>query len=157
MKTFGLLLAVAVASAFSLHAENAADIYSTAKLKEVEAKLIKETKASGKGFASETLNKYGNHYTMLAHREQTGSSEVHQKESDFFFVVTGDATLTTGGTVVKPTTSGPGEIRGTGISGGKDQKLAPGDVVHIDAGVPHQLKLKTGTLFTYFVIKVIQP
>lgn len=128
------------------------DIYSPSEIQSLTTKLA-EKKAP---FSSESLKKYGNHYTMLAHREATGSSEVHEKEADVFVITSGSGTLLTGGTVVKPHTEKPGEIRGTGINGGEKHTVEQGDIIHIPAGVPHQLILKTGQPITYFVVKVIE-
>jgi mannose-6-phosphate isomerase-like protein (cupin superfamily) len=113
-----------------------------------------EQKAEDGGSASAKLAEYPNHFTMIALRKRSGSAEVHQKYADFFFVVKGKATLVTGGTVVDPQTSGPGEIGGSSVSGGTRTQLAEGDVVHIPASVPHQLLLPEHGEFVYFVIKV---
>lgn len=128
----------------------AVDIYSVQDLKTAEQKLAQK-KAP---FASQDLARYGNHYTMLAYREATGSSEVHEHEADIFVVKDGTATIVTGGTVVSPKTQKPGEIRGTSITGGERHTLATGDIIHIPAGTPHQLLIEKGKPFTYFVVKV---
>jgi quercetin dioxygenase-like cupin family protein len=59
-----------------------------------------------------------------------------------------------GGTMVAPKTVKPHEVRGSSIEGGETKQLGPGDIVHIPAKIPHQLKIKSGTKFTYTVIKV---
>jgi mannose-6-phosphate isomerase-like protein (cupin superfamily) len=100
------------------------------------------------------LKKYGNHYTMLAYRETTGSSEIHEHEVDIFFVQEGDATILTGGRMIGGHTTKPGELRGTSIEGGTRQPMRTGDVIHIPAGVPHQLLIAPGKPITYFVVKV---
>jgi mannose-6-phosphate isomerase-like protein (cupin superfamily) len=128
----------------------AVDIYSVRDLKAAEGKLAQKKEP----FASQELARYGNHYTMLAYREETGSSEVHEHEADFFVVQQGEATLVTGGKVVNPKTQKPGEIRGSSITGGERHALTTGDIVHIPAGTPHQLLLEKGKPFTYFVVKV---
>jgi len=134
----------------SVGLSQAVDIYSVRDLKTAEGKLAQKREP----FASQDLARYGNHYTMLAHREETGSSEVHEHEADFFVVEEGEATLVTGGKVVNPKTQKPGEIRGSSITGGERHTLATGDIVHIPAGVPHQLLVEKGKPFTYFVVKV---
>ena len=126
--------------------------YSAAELQQMGQRL--GTKLNGAKFASDNLEKYTHSYTMLAHREGTGSAEVHEHEADLFLVVAGGATLVTGGKIVKPRTEKPGEIRGGSIEGGQRQKLSAGDVVHIAPNVPHQLLIETGKPFTYFVMKV---
>ena len=40
------------------------------------------------------------------------------------------------------------------VSGGEKHHVAPGDIVHIPANVPHQMLLDSGKHVTYFVIKV---
>ncbi len=111
-------------------------------------------KATTQRMASDTLEKYGNHLTMLAVRKGNGEPEIHDKMADIFIVETGEATLLVGGKANGAKETSPGELRGGTIEGGQKQKLAPGDVVHIPAGVPHQLLLDGGRMFTYFVIKV---
>ena len=106
-----------------------------------------------KSFASRDLPRFSNHYLMLAQREITGSSEVHEHEADIFVVQAGSATIVTGGTVVDPKTTKPGEIRGKSINGGERHTLSAGDIIHIPAGVPHQILVDKAP-FNYFVIKV---
>jgi mannose-6-phosphate isomerase-like protein (cupin superfamily) len=142
---------VAGVTAFAA-APPAVTYYSAAELQKMGQKL--GTKLNGAKFASDNLEKYAHSYTMLAHREGTGSAEVHEHEADMFLVVAGDATLVTGGKIVKPHAEKLGEIRGESIEGGQRQKLSPGDVVHIAPNVPHQLLIESGQPFTYFVMKV---
>jgi quercetin dioxygenase-like cupin family protein len=46
----------------------------------------------------------------------------------------------------------PGEFRGGTISGGRDYQLAPGDILWIPAGAPHQVTPKGGD-FRYLAFK----
>ncbi|MBV8906205.1 MAG: hypothetical protein JOZ22_21405, partial [Acidobacteriia bacterium] len=110
MKLILLLLGI-------LSAASAADvdIYTTKDFREMEQKLEKK----GAPFASQDLEKYGNHYTMLALREATGSAEVHEREADIFVIETGEAVIQTGGTLINPRKQKPGELRGTGLTGGE--------------------------------------
>jgi quercetin dioxygenase-like cupin family protein len=57
--------------------------------------------------------------------------------------------------VVSPHTEKPGEIRGSSIEGGDRHILGTGDIIHIPAGVPHQLLIDKQKPFTYFVVKVM--
>lgn len=59
----------------------------------------------------------------------------------------------TGGKVVDPKPTGPGEIRGASIEGGETRVLKPGDVVVVPHGVPHWFREVQGPL-TYYVVKV---
>jgi mannose-6-phosphate isomerase-like protein (cupin superfamily) len=126
-------------------------IWSAADLHGLESKLAK--KIDGQHFASQPLEKFGNHYTMLAYRQGNGSAELHETEADVFVVQSGTAKLLVGGKIVNPKTTAPHEIRGTSIEGGEEKPLAAGDIVHIPAKVPHQLLL-TSKEFAYFVLKV---
>jgi mannose-6-phosphate isomerase-like protein (cupin superfamily) len=111
-------------------------------------------KMSDKKVASETLATFGNHLTMLAHREGDGEVEVHDKMADVFVIQSGEATLVLGGTVVGAHSGGPGETRGTSITGGEKKTLGVGDAVHISAKVPHQMLVAPGKKVMYFVVKV---
>jgi len=91
---------------------------------------------------------------VIAHPEGAGVAEYHAKQADLFVVQSGDATLVVGGEVVNPKTTAPDEIRGPSIKNGSKKTLHAGDVVHIPAKTAHQLLVKSGTKFTYFVIKV---
>jgi mannose-6-phosphate isomerase-like protein (cupin superfamily) len=128
------------------------NIWKAGELKSEEKRLA--GKMSDKKIASETLASYGNHSTMLAHREGDGEVEVHDKMADVFYVVSGEASLIVGGTVVGGHPTTPGEIRGTSITGGGKKMLGAGDAVHIPAKVPHQMLVANGKKITYFVVKV---
>jgi mannose-6-phosphate isomerase-like protein (cupin superfamily) len=110
--------------------------------------------AETKGSASETIEKYPHHYTMLAFRNRSGGGELHQNYADLFYILDGHATLATGGEVVDPKATGPGETLGASVKGGKSQELKAGEVVHIPAGMPHQMQLTEGETVTYFVVKI---
>jgi len=92
----------------------------------------------------------------VAHRAEPGMVEVHDKETDTFYVLDGSATIVTGGTMVGGTDTGPGQHRGTDINGGKAQRLSKGDVMVIPAGVPHWFK-EVPSSIDYYVVKVIAP
>ncbi len=56
--------------------------------------------------------------------------------------------------MIDPKSSPDGETKGTGIQGGKSQAISVGDVVTVNAGVPHQLLVPAGTVYSALVIKV---
>ncbi|HMF76516.1 MAG TPA: hypothetical protein VK604_12710 [Bryobacteraceae bacterium] len=143
--TLGLL-----AASVLLGAAGPVDIYSAKDLQVMEAKLA-ETHPS---FKSQALKNYGNHYSMLAYREATGSSELHEHEADILVFEEGEGTIITGGKMVDAHTEKPGEIRGKSISGGERHPFGPGCVIHVPAGVPHQVVLEKGKKVAYFVVKV---
>jgi mannose-6-phosphate isomerase-like protein (cupin superfamily) len=131
---------------------SATDIYSPAQLKEMGSALA--AKATATGSAAENLAQYPGHFTMLSYRNQSGHAELHAHHADIFVIVEGSCTLESGGTVVSPQSTGPGETRGAALEHATEKKLQAGDVVHIPAGVPHLMRLEPGAHLLYFVIKV---
>jgi mannose-6-phosphate isomerase-like protein (cupin superfamily) len=89
-------------------------------------------------------------------RTGAGQVEVHEKETDTFYVLDGEATIVTGGTMVGGKVSRPGQQLGTGINGGETRHLVKGDVMVIPAGVPHWFK-EVPKEINYYVVKVIKP
>lgn len=144
------LIFVLVVTVLAAAAPEGVDIYSAKELQGMGQRLSQKRTQ----FTAEDLARYGNHYTMLAHREATGSSELHEHEADIFVIESGEATIITGGKIVNPHAQKAGEIRGTSIEGGERHQLATGDIIHIPAGTPHQLLIDKGKPFTYFVVKV---
>jgi mannose-6-phosphate isomerase-like protein (cupin superfamily) len=67
-------------------------------------------KVNAQKFVSQRLTDYGNHYTMVAHREGNGEAELHETESDLFVVTSGTATLTVGGVLPNARTTAPNEL-----------------------------------------------
>ena len=91
-----------------------------------------------------------------AHRTEAGHSELHEKETDVFYIVDGDATFVTGGKMMGGKLTKPGQWLGTGIEGGTIHHLSKGDVIVIPAGVPHWYKEVPHSV-TYYVVKVLKP
>jgi mannose-6-phosphate isomerase-like protein (cupin superfamily) len=108
----------------------------------------------GNGSAGETLKEYPGHITMLSFRNRDGEAELHENFADLFYVLNGRATMVTGGTIVGGKTAAPGEIRGSSVEGGTRQEMKAGDVVHVPAGLPHQMLVAGDTTVTCFVVKI---
>jgi mannose-6-phosphate isomerase-like protein (cupin superfamily) len=89
------------------------------------------------------------------HREGPGQVEVHDTETDIFYIVEGTATIVTGGTMVGGKQTAPGQHRGTDVQGGETRNLQKGDVMVIPAGIPHWFKAVSPTI-NYFTVKVIK-
>ncbi len=90
-----------------------------------------------------------------SHRTGNGNVEVHEKETDVFYVVDGDATFVTGGTMTGGKTTKPGQMIGTDIKGGETHHLSKGDVIVIPAGTPHWFKEVPHSI-SYYVVKVVK-
>jgi glc operon protein GlcG len=86
-------------------------------------------------------------------RAAPGEVEYHEQTADIMHVVAGTATVRTGGQLVAPRTVTPGELRAASTDGGTDHDLAPGDVLVVPAGVPHQFTAVSDP-FHYLVVKV---
>jgi mannose-6-phosphate isomerase-like protein (cupin superfamily) len=93
-----------------------------------------------------------NYKVMAGRRVAPGEVEIHEKDTDVFYITEGSATFVTGGTAANQHTVSPGEIRAPQIVGGKEHHLNKGDVIVIPNGVPHQFTAVNGT-FLYFVVK----
>lgn len=95
----------------------------------------------------------GAYKVHASRREGEGQAEIHERDTDIVHVLTGSATLITGGSAVAARAVAPEELRGDAIEAGESRRLAPGDVVVIPNGVPHQFK-EVSAPFTYYVVKV---
>ena len=94
-----------------------------------------------------------NYKIMAGHRSGPGTVEIHEKDTDIFYITEGTATFITGGKANEVTQKSPGEFGAKDIAGGDTRHLAKGDVIVIPAGVPHWFT-ETSSPFLYFVVKV---
>ena len=90
----------------------------------------------------------------VARRDGPGEVEIHETETDVFYVLGGIAKLTTGGTARDTHSVAQGEIRGTSIEGGETRSVFKGDVIVIPRAVPHWFLEVTEAPFVYLVVKV---
>ena len=91
-----------------------------------------------------------------SHRDKAGQVEVHEKETDVIYIIEGDATFVTGGTVVGQKQTRAGQFVGTSVQGGETHKLTKGDVIVVPAGIPHWFK-EVPKSVNYYVVKVLKP
>ncbi|MEO8048810.1 MAG: cupin domain-containing protein [Acidobacteriota bacterium] len=98
----------------------------------------------------------GNDYSVAANkRTGPGKVEVHDKETDVFHIMDGEATLVTGGKMIDGKKTRPDQWLGESIDGGTTFKVSKGDVVVVPAGTPHWFKETNG--ISYYTVKVIKP
>ena len=97
-----------------------------------------------------------NYMVHASRRDGPGMAEIHTWETDVIYVLEGSATFVTGGTVVDPKVTEPGQIRGSAIRDGETRRIAKGDVIIVPNGAPHWFKEVQGPLL-YFVVKPISP
>jgi mannose-6-phosphate isomerase-like protein (cupin superfamily) len=152
------LFALALLAASPLLAQSTDPVvHNAADLQQRVAKLTETAKAAPTGFASATIDDYGNDYTMIVVRVHTGDAERHQFWADQFVVSKGTLALVTGGTMLdehaNKNATRTGETLGSGLQGGKEVVLHAGEIAHVPAGVPHWVKVAPGTTTTYLVFK----
>jgi len=142
---FAILLA-ALVSGFTLRAA-AADGAASGVI-QIDSEEVAAAFAKGG-----TLLQTNNYKVMAGRRVASGEVEIHEKDTDVFYITEGAATFVTGGTAANQHTVSPGEIRAPQITGGEVHHLKKGDVIVVPNGVPHQFTAVDGT-FLYFVVKV---
>lgn len=129
------------------HIAGAAEIWSASDLKSSAVKLVPE--AETKGMAGATLGA-----ATLWRRARSGQAELHKTKTDLLVVEEGSATLIIGGTIPDAKATAPNELRGSTIRGGESRRVAPGDIIRIPAGTPHQFVLDKGQSVAYFALKL---
>ncbi len=145
--SFAVLAAIVVLCSQSSAQQPEVDSYTTEHL------IARARQAGEVPLSSEVLKKYSNHYTMLVSRHADGQSEFHEHYADVLIILDGGGQLVTGGTMQGDKETAPGERRGQGILGGSTTTLKTGDIVHIPAGVPHQVRVTPNGSIVYFVVK----
>jgi mannose-6-phosphate isomerase-like protein (cupin superfamily) len=108
------------------------------KASEIQSR-VKAAKLDENKAGLDRVANWGNHSLLLVRREGDGAVEIHETQVDIITVLSGEGTLKVGGTMVDGKTTAPNEIRGKSITGGVSKPMAPGDVFHIPAKVPHQM------------------
>jgi mannose-6-phosphate isomerase-like protein (cupin superfamily) len=135
MKTLSVLIALAAATALFAADPEGFVMY---KASDIVARA-KATKLDDHKAGLDRAGNWGNHGLLIVRREGDGAVETHETQVDVITVVSGEGTLIVGGTMVDGKTTAPNEIRGTSINGGVRKPMAPGDVFHIPAKIPHQM------------------
>ena len=118
------------------------------------ADVVKLTSKVVDGISTNYLVPKGDYRQELVYRISSGVPEVHRDWADHFVVIEGAATLILGGKVVGEHETGPGEKRGTSITGGKEYALTPGTNITVPPGMPHWTVLKPGAHFRAVVFKL---
>jgi mannose-6-phosphate isomerase-like protein (cupin superfamily) len=74
------------------------------------------------------------------------NASVHDKEAELFYVIDGGGTIVTGGKLVNGSRQNADNWTGSGIEGGSAKKIAKGDFVLVQEGVPHWFSTIDGEL-----------
>jgi mannose-6-phosphate isomerase-like protein (cupin superfamily) len=91
---------------------------------------------------------------VLAQRRGSGEVEVHETTNHVFIIVEGEATLVTGGKLVNPKQTAPGQIRAPDVQGGQTHHLTKGDVITIPAKTPHWFKEVPTKTVAYYAVNM---
>jgi mannose-6-phosphate isomerase-like protein (cupin superfamily) len=150
MRKLGALVGVLVVALVATAQEAAKLVYVPAK--QIEADIRKASANNGEQEIN-LIERTADHAGILLRRTEPGKAEVHETETDVWYVIDGGCILVTGGSLIDAKPEGPGQIRGTGISGGTELKIGKGDFIRIPNGVPHWVKKIEDGELVYIVVK----
>lgn len=157
MKHCRLTAAALAAIALPLVAQTSAppsEMITATTLRATGDELLKQARAAKDGIAFKVLLERPDGQEQLAVRVKSGQGEWHHDFADILIGLEGEAEVVTGGTVVNAKETMPGEQRGDSVQGGKRQPFRAGDAIRIEPQTAHQVLLKPGATFRYFVVKV---
>ena len=124
---------------------------SEATVEYFDSATVRRAIATGKPFVAGGDGR--NFKVMSLRRNGPGEVEVHDMDTDIFYVVEGHAAFVTGGTLQGGRHIAPDETRGGTLAGGETRHLSQGDVIVIPKGIPHWFKEVPDSI-EYFVVKV---
>ena len=127
-------------------------IFFSAKQMDSEVHKLPEV---GPGTFRVDLNEYSASKggASVLRRTRPGRAEVHKRLTDMWYVIQGEGTLVTGGSLSQSTETETDEFHGPTITGGEERRIAPGDFVRIPAGVAHWIRKINGNEILYLVVK----
>jgi quercetin dioxygenase-like cupin family protein len=94
-----------------------------------------------------------NYQVSTVTRSGPGQAEIHTTDTDIIYMLSGTATMVTGGTIVEAHNQSPTEIRGAKITGGTTREVRKGELIIIPKGTPHWTTGTDGTV-QLLVVKV---
>ena len=113
-------------------------------------KLLKDDPS---GMYSQVILSREGGLVMITTRDKSGEGETHAGWNDFIIVQEGEARFTLGGTLTGTREVGPGEVRSSGVSGGRTVTLRTGDYIFAPAGTAHRMEVPAGGKVRYIVFK----
>ncbi|HXT73988.1 MAG TPA: cupin domain-containing protein [Candidatus Angelobacter sp.] len=148
---FGLLLAAQAL------AQDTPDKVTFVPAKQVDLAARRSAARLRAGVWYATFNNNKGYTTGVVRRTSATLAEEHASWTDVWYVIRGEGTLVTGGSLIDPSTESPGELRGRAIAGGVERHIAPGDVITVPAGVPHWVRRISGKEIVYLMVKIAAP
>ena len=122
------------------------------------ARQLEDAEARARSIVDPTFHRGVQRLTdsaSLIYRDGPSEAEAHTDRADFIVVREGGGKIVIGGTITRGRSSGPGEIRGEAIEGGKPYTVAAGDSLYIPIGVPHQFLVAPGQHLVTIIVKVV--
>ena len=113
-------------------------------------KLLKDDPS---GLYSQVILSRTGGLVMITTRDKAGEGESHSGWNDFIIVQEGQATFTLGGTLTGTREVAPGEVRSSGITGGRVVTLRPGDYIFVPTDTAHRMEVPAGGKIRYIVFK----
>jgi mannose-6-phosphate isomerase-like protein (cupin superfamily) len=113
-----------------------------------------EKELGDKHMVYQTIGNYQGHSMYLVLRGKTGTSEVHETESDFYISVRGSATFLIGGELTEAEVRPRKQQRGKSVKGGKSHPIEAGDILHVPVAIPHQIVIGPDEPYMYILIKL---
>ena len=117
---------------------------SAADIAAITAKLKAEHK--DQATMGQALLQSGGYNVALEYRTAVANAAVHENDAEFFYVIDGSATLTTGGKLANEKRTNAANLTGTGIEGGQSRRVAKGDFIMVPEGQPHWFSAIDGTV-----------
>lgn len=107
---------------------------------------------AAKGQITQRVLEGGTFSVNVRHIAGAETALQHGTIAEVWVVREGTGIVATGGSLVdQQPGAAAGEFRGSGIRGGTERTISPGDLVYIPPGVPHGIKQSTG--ITYLNIR----
>lgn len=149
---FMLSFAAALSSAAAASVPEGFVLWNAQRAQEVADAL--EKRVGDKSIVYETMGTYKGHSIYLVLRRKTGAAELHETESDLQIGVRGKATFVVGGELVNPQRLPRKQVHGSSIKDGTSYPLAPGDLIHVPPGIPHQIIVEPDQPYIYILVKL---
>jgi mannose-6-phosphate isomerase-like protein (cupin superfamily) len=127
-------------------------VWKADDLKSYEKKL--HSKLNKNHTALERLPGYEGHSVYAVHREGTGLPEAHETTAHLIYVISGEATVIVGGTMIGSRKADAETTLGASVEGGEAKKVHSGDLIHIPLKVPHWFKVADDGQVTYIMLNL---
>jgi quercetin dioxygenase-like cupin family protein len=139
-----LLLLSTAAVAQQPSAQGTKTYTSSADIMALIAKAKGERK-DNQPIVTENILRLAPYNASLEYRGSVGPAAIHEKEAEFFYVIDGSGTLTTGGKLAGEKRNGD-NLTGTAIEGGSSRNVGKGDFIVVPENTAHWFSKIDGTL-----------